>query len=294
MIEDNRQTDPPDFGRAKRVPNWWLRLSVRRRRPWAEKIIKNASKRSGFIQGKISIVILSCKRLRELQRLVSGLGEFLKSIETYRNFETVLVDNGSGHELIEWAKQTGFFDSIVAHEQNLGMAVALNNAFNQVQGEYILLLEEDFIIEYSRPFLDDCLSIFSEFPEIGIIRLKNKRNWGKPFRIISPLRVTTRGIEFWTWLPSFNGKLNVWTAGSVMFRKASFIETGPIPVGPNFDRSQSSHQGVLYEEVYGKKYNKHWLAAKIRNCYPFVQPDDHTESPGWGDIGASQDGSNRG
>jgi len=278
---DNRQTDPPDFGRAKRVPEWWMRLSVYRRRYRAQKIISESETKSDFVPRKISIVILSCKRLAQLQQLVSGLKEFLEAIETYENIEKILVDNGSGTKLIEWARRVSFFDSIIAHETNLGMAAALNDAFPRAIGEYILLLEEDFIIDYSRPFLQSCIDIFEQYPEIGIIRLKNKRNWGKPFRVIGPLRRTANGDEFWTWLPSLNGKMNVWTAGSVLFRKASFLTTGSVPVGQNVDRAQSLHQGILYEEIYGKRYNKNWLAAKIRNCYPFVQPDNHIESPGW-------------
>jgi hypothetical protein len=85
-------------------------------------------------------------------------------------------------------------------------------------------------------------------------------------------------------LPSLNGKLNVWAAGSVMFRKVSFVETGRIPIGPNVRRNNPKHQGVLYEETFGKKYNKRWLAAKIKDCYPFVQPNDNSVSPGWGEV----------
>jgi glycosyltransferase involved in cell wall biosynthesis len=277
------------FGKAKRVPRWWLNWSVRRRRAKAVALIQASRKEIEFEPRKVSLVILSCKRLPQLQRLVAGLEAFLDKTEVFSCLEKILVDNGSGPQLVEWARGTGFFDSIIAHKNNLGMAVALNDAFPKAQGEYILLLEEDFIIDYQRPFLDRCINLFDEYPEIGIIRLKDQRNWGKPFRIIGPLRKTREGTEFWTWLPSFNGKLNVWTAGSVMFRKISFTTTGSIPVGPNLDRHFPTHQGILYEEVYGKIYNRKWLAAKIRNCCPFFQPDDNEESPGWGDLITSID-----
>jgi hypothetical protein len=280
---NNLQTCPPDFGKARIVPRWWLSFAVRRRRSRAKQIISDFRSKSSFSPRKISIVILSCRRLPQLQRLVEGLSVFLEQIESYKNIEKILVDNGSGTELIEWAEQSHFFDSIIAHGNNLGMASALDDAFPRTNGEYILLLEEDFVVDYPKPFMQDSIDLFDEFPEIGIIRLKNKRNWGKSFRIIAPIRKTGSGVEFWTWLPSLNGKLNVWTAGSVLFRKASFISTGPIKAGLNRDRSHRLHQGALYEEVYGKKYNKDWLAAKMKDCYPFVQPDDHPESPGWGE-----------
>lgn len=278
------QTTPPDFGLAKLVPSWWLNWAVRRRKDKSRVIISSAAEICDFEIGKISIVILSCKRLPELKRLVKGLDSFIRNIEAYSKVEKILVDNGSGYELVEWAEKSNFFDRIIAHKSNLGMAVALDDAYIKANGEYILLLEEDFIVEYDRPFFKKCLTLFHEYPEIGIIRLKNQRNWGKSYRIISPLRNTSDGTEFWTWLPSLNGKLNVWAAGSVMFRKVSFVETGRIPIGPNVRRNNPKHQGVLYEETFGKKYNKRWLAAKIKDCYPFVQPNDNSASPGWGEV----------
>jgi glycosyltransferase involved in cell wall biosynthesis len=257
---------------------------VCRRRAKAVKTIARAREICDFESGVVSIVILSCKRLAELQRLVANLQSFLETIEDYTKIEKVLVDNGSGPQLVRWSENSGFFDRIIAHENNLGIAGALDDAFPQVKGEYILLVEEDFIIDFDRPFLNRCLTLFGEYPEIGIIRLKNQRNWGKPHRIIGPVRQTSDGMEFWTWLPSLNGKLNVWAAGSVLFRKVSFIATGRIPLGPNVGRDHPGHQGALYEEVYGKRYNRNWLAAKMRNCYPFVQPNDTPESSGWGEV----------
>ena len=283
-IGSNRQTDPPSFGKAKRVPRWWLNLSVYRRRSQAMDLIRDSKKNDNFEPGKVSLVILSCKRLPQLQRLVASLDTFFNTTESYQFIEKLLVDNGSGPQLVEWATATNFFDLIIAHKKNHGMAVALNDAFQKVRGEYILLLEEDFVLDSQSPFLERCIGLFNEYPEIGIIRLKDQRNWGKKFRIIGPLRKTTSGTEFWTWLPSMNGKLNVWTAGSVMFRKVSFSATGQIPTGPNVDRNSPKHQGVLYEEVYGKKYNRNWLAAKIKGCYPFFQPEDNPESPGWSEL----------
>lgn len=279
-----RQTDPPDFGEAKLVPRWWLNCSVRRRRAKALETIARAKEICDFESGAVSIVILSCKRLSELQRLTHSLQSFLGTVEDYSKVEKVLVDNGSGSQLVRWSEESGFFDRIIAHQNNLGMACALNDAFPQVKGEYILLIEEDFVVEYDQPFLRRCLTLFDEYPEIGLIRLKNQRNWGKPHRIIGPVRYTSDRTEFWTWLPSLSGKLNVWAAGSVLFRKVSFMDTGPIPLGPNVGRHHSRHQGTLYEEIYGRRYNRNWLAAKIRNCYPFVQPNDTPESSGWGEV----------
>ena len=279
-----RQPSPPNFGRAKRVPRWRLALETWNRRGNCARIIKNSASYCESEPGLVSLVILSCKRLPELRRLCETVVPFFSETETAARLEKILVDNGSGPALIDYARGLDFFDEIVAHSSNIGMAAALNDAFPKCRGEYILLLEDDFILEYPEPFLQRCVAIFSEYPEIGIIRLKNQNNWGKPFRRIAPLRTTSEGIEFWTWLPSADGEMNVWTSGSVLFRKVSFFSADSIPVGPNVSRDHALHQGFLYERVYSRRYNKIWLAAKIKDCYPFVQPNDNDDSPGWGEV----------
>ncbi|MBF0473200.1 MAG: glycosyltransferase family 2 protein [Nitrospirae bacterium] len=282
-----KQTDPPDFGQAEIVSQKVLDIEVNKRAAKCAKIIANSSDYCTFEKGLISIVILSCKRINSLTRLVDSLSSFLKDTETYRNYEVILADNGSGSELLDYAKNTGFFTEIINFQQNLGLVGALRRVYPRVKGEYILFLEDDFVAEYNNPFMQKCINIFEEYPEIGIIRLKNQRNWGKKFRRIAPLRKTQNGTEFWTWLPSKElipfktGKWNVWSAGSVIFRKISYLSTGELPECPNIVDKKGRRQGMLYEEIYSRKYNKNWLAAKIKNCCPFVQPNDEEISPGW-------------
>lgn len=272
-----KQTDPPNFGKAKRIPRWLLDYSVWRRRRRISKLGSENGIICDYEKGMVSLVVLSCKRLRELQRLCGSMDRFFRDFEDYPKIEKILVDNGSGAELISYVKQLRLFDRIISHERNLGMAGALNDAYQKCRGEFIMLIEDDMIVDYDRPFLKRCLDVFREYPEIGIIRLKNQNNWWKPFRIIGPLRSTSSGVEFWTWLPSLNREYNVWACGSVIFRKVSFFNTGLLPKG------EGRNQANLVENVYGKKYNRMWLAAKVKNCYPIFQPNDNLESPGFED-----------
>jgi glycosyltransferase involved in cell wall biosynthesis len=170
---------------------------------------------------------------------------------------------------------------VIAHEQNLGMLGALADAYRRVRGEFVLLVEDDFVFHYDRPFLQRCVDVFAEYPEIGIVRLKNQNNWWKPHRRIAPLRSTSTGVEFWTWLPAWRGRLNGWAAGSVMFRKVAYATTGELPEAPQVARTKRQNHAYLYEYVYGRRFNRRWLAAKIKGVYPFVQPNDTPESPGW-------------
>ncbi len=278
-----KQTNPPTFGYARLADMGMLEKEVARRRGRCSQIINNADKYCNFKEVKISLIVLSCKRWHILKRLVGSMKDYFGRVEDYPHIEKVLVDNGSGEELIEEAKEMDFFDKVIAYPQNLGMVGALKDAYKKVDGEYILFIEDDFILDYDRPFIADAIKVFNEFPEIGIIRLKNQNNWWKPHRVIAPLRKTKDGVEFWTWLPSRDGKLNVWCAGSAVFRKVSYFSTGELPdVEENTPRNRRLHQGYIYECLYGKRYNKDWLAAKIRDCYPFFQPNLNKESSGWG------------
>lgn len=277
-----KQTSPPTFGWARLVSDIVLEKEIARRTENCSMFISNSKSYCDFREGKISLIVLSCKRLHTLKRLIESARTYFENIDAYPYIEKILVDNGSGEELIEDIRKMDFFDRIIAHSRNLGMVGALKHAYRQVDGEYVLLVEDDFVLDYDKPFIEKCLRIFREFPEIGIIRLKNQNNWWKPHRVIGPIRKTSTGVEFWTWLPSKDGKLNVWVAGSVMFRKVSYFTVGELPDVPHVRRKKKFNHAYIYEYVYGKKYNKHWLAAKIQNCYPFVQPNDNLQSPGWG------------
>lgn len=271
-----KQPDPPNFGQARLIPKWRLNLAVWQRRKRALRIVSQGERHCSYKEGMVSLVVLSCKRLPEFKRLCETLKPFFEKVEDYPLLEKILVDNGSGDELVSYARELDFFDKIIAHEENLGMAKALNDAYKKCEGEYITLIEDDMVVEYNRPYIKQCLDVLKEYPEIGIVRLKNQNNWWKPGRIISPERKTSTGVDFWTWLPSRHGD-NVWACGSTLFRKTSFFSTGLLETG------EGREQAYIVENVYAKKYNKTWLAAKIKNCYPVIQPNDNTESPGFSD-----------
>lgn len=277
------QTNPPTFGYAKFISDKELANIVSSRKERCKEIINSSEKYCKFKKKKVSLVVLTYKRWNTLDRLIKSMKPFFDTIETYDKIEKVLVDNGSGEEYINKVKKTDFFDRVVSNKTNLGMVGALQKIYQELDGEYIMFIEDDFILEYNKPFLDNVLNVFEEYPEIGLIRLKNQNNWWKPHRIISPIRKTSKNVEFWTWVPNKDYTLNGWCAGSVIFRKSSYFSTGELPkINGNVSRNNKTmHQGYIYECEYGAKFNKVWLSAKLKNCYPFLQPNDNEESPGW-------------
>ena len=279
-----KQSSPPFFGKAIRVPNFILNLIILMRKKKLENYYSFESVYNNKVDNFISIVILTCKRVNTLERLLKSLKLYLQKIETYKNFEIILVDNGTNINEIEEISNDKIFSKYIRFEENIGMLNALKIAYNSCKGEFIMLIEDDFILDYEKPFFQKCIEIFKNKKEIGIIRLKNQNNWFKRSRIISYKKKILSNLYFWYWLPSIDKKKNVWAAGSVIFRKASLEYLGGLPTFKNLPRNDKNHQGIIYEYKFGKKFNKLFLAAKIENCYPFFQPNDNEVSPGWNDL----------
>ena len=237
---------------------------------------------------KVALVVLSCKRPKELQRLFDSLKRF--SCWRFGLTQAWFVDNGSCSEVERMAKGSGLFTGYRLHSENIGIGAAINDVLGQVNARYVLFVEDDLVLAEDTPFIPACEDIFDEYPQVGIIKLKHKAGWNDyPYRRIGPMQTTSMGVRFHPWLPSPRwsfrwgqrpwypiGIHNVWSLGPVMFRWCSWATTGPIPSG------QGRGQAGAAEEWYARSFNLKWLAARPVDFAPFVQPVT-PESPGFGD-----------
>lgn len=272
------QSVPPQMGNAIVLGRCLSDFLIGRYKKKALRISDSFFKRGDVNEGEVSLVVLSCKRLEMLKGLVESLTEY-KSKEVYTRLKTILVDNGSGEELLDYCRKSKVFDRIVTHRENMGMAYALNEIYREIESEYIWLIEDDMVIMKRMPVLDYLVEIFREFPEVGVIRLKDQNNWWKRRRLIGYARATSSGFSFYTWFPSLlTRRFNVWACGSVIFRKCAFMHCG------NLDISQGGReQANLVENSYAKRFNKNWLAAKPISLWPVFQGNTNEESPGFND-----------
>ncbi len=74
------------------------------------------------------------------------LGKCLRSLkkQTYKNFEVILVDNGSTDGSIDYVKDNfGHFIKLIQNNTNLGFARGNNIGIKNSKGKYILLLNND-------------------------------------------------------------------------------------------------------------------------------------------------------
>ena len=270
------------------VPDWRYQRAVQRRRDRCREIHFSHPPEGP----RCALIVLSCKRPAAARNLLASLWPLRRLAN---KMPWVWVDNGSGEAVVGPVRQSGMFRRIISHPVNLGMGAAINDVLTKIEAETIIFVEDDlqYVGRSLGEWVQSCLNIFDEFPEIGIIKLKHKDNWDTmyPYRRIGPMQTTTTGVRFHPWLSSPRwtfrwgqrpwfpcGIHNVWSLGPVMFRRCLWLDAGPIPSG------QGRGQAIAAEEEYSKRVNKVWLAARPvdESVQPFAQPVT-AESPGYKD-----------
>ena len=91
---------------------------------------------------KLSIVIVSWNVREDLIRCMRSIDENKPSCA----FEIIIVDNASTDGTVDMIKNCFSELKLITNQQNRGFAAANNQAIEQSQGEYVLLLNPDTII----------------------------------------------------------------------------------------------------------------------------------------------------
>ena len=89
---------------------------------------------------KVSIIIPTLNRYQYLDRCIKDLEK-----QTYRNFELIVVDQSEPFNSKFYENRS--IDIKLIHQESKGLWKARNNAIRKSQGEYILLYDDDSIIE---------------------------------------------------------------------------------------------------------------------------------------------------
>lgn len=90
--------------------------------------------------------------------------------QTFSNFETIVVDNGSTDGSVEYIKRYFSKIKIVALDKNYGFAKAINIGINKSQGNYLILLNND--TEADKDSLNYLVKAAKKYPEVGFVATK--------------------------------------------------------------------------------------------------------------------------
>ena len=114
---------------------------------------------------KVSIVILNWNGKKDTIECLDSLKKI-----TYKNYEVILVDNGSTDGSVECLKQLCSGIEFIENEKNLGCAEGNNVAVRRavVRGtDYVLLLSNDTVVHPN--FLTELVNVLKNDSSIGIV-----------------------------------------------------------------------------------------------------------------------------
>lgn len=137
----------------------------------------------------ISVIILSWNGKRFLDACLGSLAE-----QSCRDFEVVLVDNGSTDGTSEYIQKNYPWVKLVMLPENTGFSAGNNHGLLVAQGRYIITLNNDTKVK--PDFIDEMVKAVEANPRIGMVAAK-MLNYYEPGRIDSVgVRVADNGLGY--------------------------------------------------------------------------------------------------
>jgi len=125
------------------------------------------------VEDLVSVIILNYNKYNFTLNCLESL---LK--QTYKNFEVILVDNGSKYQsFLELKKHIGEFEKklnviLIRNNRNLYFAGGNNKAIKRAQGDFVCLLNYDTIV--MPDFIEEMVKFLKKTPNAGMITPKIK------------------------------------------------------------------------------------------------------------------------
>jgi glycosyltransferase involved in cell wall biosynthesis len=108
----------------------------------------------------VSIIIVNYNGIRYIQRTLQAL-----DILTYPNLEIIVVDNGSSDGSVEYLSKLNNV-TLVISPKKAEKNFACNYAVTQAKGEYLLMLDNDLLIN-TPDFIQSVVHDYSSLQDIG-------------------------------------------------------------------------------------------------------------------------------
>jgi GT2 family glycosyltransferase len=91
---------------------------------------------------KVSVIIVNYNGMQVLAPLLDSLKR-----QTFSDFETLVVDNGSHDSSVSFIQRNFNWVRVVQNSENTGFAAALNRGIELSSGEYVMMLNNDVVLE---------------------------------------------------------------------------------------------------------------------------------------------------
>lgn len=128
----------------------------------------------------ISIIIPTYNHRQALERCLASIGA-----QTYRDFEVIVVDDGSTDDTSDWIKDfqkrfTGYPLLVTRYSNNRGANAARNTGLQKARGEYVIFCDADVVM---RPdMLEKMKAALNAHPEASYAYSSFKFGW-KTFKL---------------------------------------------------------------------------------------------------------------
>jgi glycosyltransferase involved in cell wall biosynthesis len=113
----------------------------------------------------VSVLIVTWNRKEDVLETVRSVYE-----QEYRNFEIVVVDNGSSDGTVENVRQVFPVVKVVALDRNMGISSGRNAGIRVARGDIIFCLDSDASL--APDTLTNLVLRFQAEPELGVINSK--------------------------------------------------------------------------------------------------------------------------
>lgn len=124
---------------------------------------------------KVSVVILNWNGIGMLKKFLPAVVEYSKG----EGVEVCVADNGSTDESVEWLKANCPDVRLVILDRNYGFAEGYNRSLQQVNAEYVVLLNSD--VEVTPHWLEPLVEYMDAHPEVAACQPKLRAEHNKAF-----------------------------------------------------------------------------------------------------------------
>ena len=176
---------------------------------------------------RVSVVIPSWNGRALLDTVLPSL-----ELQRYRDFETVVVDNGSADGTADHLRMRWPWAELVALPENLGFAAGVNRGIERARGDYVALVNND--VELHPSFLGELVAALDAAPRAAAATAKMLRfddrgaidGTGDALRWSGVVMPRGRGERD---RGQYDEPAEVFSAcgGAALYRRAAFEEVGP-------------------------------------------------------------------